>query len=53
MEELERYGSQVSRMLKSVVVAHSGFGWENLALLDTPGYSKADEEGPAPAPTPA
>lgn len=46
-EELERYGSQVSRMLKSVVVAHSGFGWENLALLDTPGYSKADEEGSA------
>lgn len=46
-EELERYGSQVSRMLKSVVVAHSGFGWENLALLDTPGYSKADEKGSA------
>ncbi|MNB76923.1 GTPase Era [compost metagenome] len=46
-EELERYGSQVSRMLKSVVVAHSGFGWENLALLDTPGYSKAEEEGSA------
>lgn len=46
-EELERYGSQVSRMLKSVVVAHNGFNWENLALLDTPGYSKADEEGSA------
>jgi len=46
-EERERYGSQVSRMLKSVVVAHNGFSWENLALLDTPGYSKADEEGSA------
>ncbi|MBM3073718.1 dynamin family protein [Lelliottia sp. RWM.1] len=43
-EERERYGSQVSRMLKSVVVAHNGFNWANLALLDTPGYSKADEE---------
>ncbi|WP_323639989.1 dynamin family protein [Pectobacterium polonicum] len=46
-EERESYGSQVSRMLKSVIVSHQGFGWENLALLDTPGYSKADEQGSA------
>ncbi|WP_233963520.1 dynamin family protein [Pectobacterium versatile] len=46
-EERERYGSQVSRMLKSVIVSHQGLSWENLALLDTPGYSKADEQGSA------
>ncbi|MGL5307067.1 MAG: dynamin family protein [Aeromonas veronii] len=42
-DEKERYGSQVSTLLKSVVVAHPALPWANLALLDTPGYSKADE----------
>ncbi|WP_156028153.1 dynamin family protein [Aeromonas dhakensis] len=44
-EEKSRYGSQVSRLLKSVVVAHPALPWGNLALLDTPGYSKADQVG--------
>ncbi|WP_421200673.1 dynamin family protein [Aeromonas enteropelogenes] len=44
-EEKSRYGSQVSSLLKSVVVAHPGLPWGNLALLDTPGYSKADQAG--------
>ncbi|MCX2499417.1 leucine-rich repeat domain-containing protein [Plesiomonas shigelloides] len=42
-EEKSLYGSQVSALLKSVVVAHPALPWANLALLDTPGYSKADE----------
>lgn len=42
-EEKALYGSQVSALLKSVVVAHPALPWSNLALLDTPGYSKADE----------
>lgn len=44
-EEKIRYGSKVSALLKSVVVGHPGLPWQNLALLDTPGYSKADEAG--------
>lgn len=44
-DEKSRYGSQVSSLLKSVVVAHPGLPWGNLALLDTPGYSKADQAG--------
>jgi tRNA U34 5-carboxymethylaminomethyl modifying GTPase MnmE/TrmE len=44
-EEKSRYGSQVSSLLKSVVVAHPALPWGNLALLDTPGYSKADQVG--------
>ncbi|MCX7129853.1 MAG: hypothetical protein NTU42_18240, partial [Aeromonas sp.] len=30
---------------KSVVIAHPSLPWGNLALLDTPGYSKADQAG--------
>ncbi|PKQ74237.1 hypothetical protein AOX56_04995 [Aeromonas sobria] len=44
-EEKSRYGSQISSLLKSVVVAHPALPWDNLALLDTPGYSKADQAG--------
>ena len=44
-EEKLRYGSKVSGLLKSVVVRHPRLPWQNLALLDTPGYSKADEAG--------
>lgn len=42
-EEKALYGSQVSALLKSVVVVHPALPWANLTLLDTPGYSKADE----------
>ncbi|MGE6167873.1 dynamin family protein [Aeromonas media] len=44
-DEKSRYGSQISSLLKSVVVAHPALPWGNLALLDTPGYSKADQAG--------
>ncbi|MBW3805374.1 hypothetical protein GL273_05990 [Aeromonas jandaei] len=42
-DEKSRYGSQISSLLKSVVVAHPALPWDNLALLDTPGYSKAEQ----------
>jgi len=44
-DEKSRYGSQISSLLKSVVVAHPALPWDNLALLDTPGYSKAGQVG--------
>lgn len=43
-EEKEKYGSQVGRLLKSVFITDSDFRWENLALLDTPGYTKPEDK---------
>lgn len=37
-----QHGSIVSGLLDTVMVQHPGQAWERLALLDTPGYSKAD-----------
>lgn len=42
-EEKSIYGSQVSQQFKSAIVAHPTFPWSALALLDTPGYSKAEQ----------
>ncbi len=42
-DERRLYGSQISGLLRSVIVSHPGFIWEHLALLDTPGYSKAED----------
>ncbi|NLS14861.1 hypothetical protein HGP28_18540 [Vibrio sp. SM6] len=42
-EEKDLYGSQVSLLLKSSFVSLPEFAWDNLAILDTPGYSKAEE----------
>jgi len=41
-EEYEQFGSEVSGLLKSVVIQDISFKWNNLALLDTPGYSNTD-----------
>lgn len=43
-EEKEKYGSQVGRLLKSVFITDPDFRWENLALLDTPGYTKPEDK---------
>ncbi|QSV17605.1 dynamin family protein [Photobacterium ganghwense] len=43
-EEKVRYGSQVSALLKSAYLTLPEFPWRNLSLLDTPGYSKPDDE---------
>lgn len=43
-DEVERYSSNISRLLRSAFITRSDFPWPNLALIDTPGYSK--HEGP-------
>lgn len=41
-EEYEQFGSEVSGLLKSVFIQDTEFKWNNLALLDTPGYSNTE-----------
>lgn len=41
-EETEKYGSKVGTLLKKVFITDTDFLWDNLALLDTPGYSKPE-----------
>lgn len=42
-EEKELYGSQVGLALKAAFISLPDFKWENLAILDTPGYSKPED----------
>lgn len=42
-EEKEKYGSQVGLLLQSAFITLPDFKWNNLAILDTPGYSKPEE----------
>lgn len=42
-EEKDKYGSQVGILLQSAFITLPDFQWDNLAILDTPGYSKPDE----------
>ena len=43
-DELVRYGSSVGRLLNAAFVTHPDFPWPHLAFIDTPGYSKPDDE---------
>ncbi len=43
-EEKEIYGSQVGILLRSAFISLPDFQWDNLAFLDTPGYSKPEQE---------
>jgi len=43
-EEYEQFGSEVSGLLKSVFIQDTEFKWDNLALLDTPGYSNTEAQ---------
>ena len=43
-EEKVKYGSQIAGLLRSAFVSDPDFTWKNIALLDTPGYSKPDSE---------
>ncbi|MGK0269823.1 MAG: signal recognition particle receptor subunit beta [Cocleimonas sp.] len=43
-EEKEIYGFQVALLLKAAFVSLPDFQWRNLAILDTPGYSKPEDE---------
>ena len=42
-DETERWGSNISRLLQSAIVSRQDFPWRNLALIDTPGYTKPDD----------
>ncbi len=42
-DELGRYGSNVSRLLRSAIISRQDFPWQNLALIDTPGYTKHED----------
>lgn len=43
-EEQAKYGSQVAGLLQSAFISDPEFPWHNVALLDTPGYSKPEHE---------
>lgn len=43
-DELARYGSNVSRLLRSAIISRQDFPWQNLALIDTPGYTKHEDQ---------
>ena len=43
-DEIERYGSNISRLLRSAFITRTDFPWENLALIDTPGYTKHEDQ---------
>lgn len=42
-DEKQNHGSEVGVLLKSIFITVPNFHWENLAFLDTPGYSKPKE----------
>ena len=42
-DEKAHYGSDISHQLAGCWLGVSGFPWQNLALLDTPGYSRRDD----------
>ena len=43
-DEIERYGSNISRLLRSAVITRADFPWNDLALIDTPGYTKHEDQ---------
>lgn len=43
-DEQVKHGTHVGGLLRTVVIQMPSFGWQHLALLDTPGYSKPTKE---------
>lgn len=43
-DEQEKYGSHVSALLQSAHIQTPDFPWQNLAILDTPGYTKPETD---------
>ena len=43
-DEQEKYGSHVSALLQSAHIQTPDFTWQNLAILDTPGYTKPETD---------
>jgi ribosome biogenesis GTPase A len=42
-DEVLRYGSNVSRLLRAAFITRTDFAWGDLALVDIPGYTKHEE----------
>ncbi len=42
-DERERYGIEISRLLRAAFVSRQTFPWPRLAFIDTPGYSGGSE----------
>ncbi|MBU5618068.1 dynamin family protein [Psychrobacter sp. TAE2020] len=42
-DEKDKYGSQIGSLLSSAFVSDVEFPWQNLAILDTPGYTKPED----------
>ena len=42
-DEQARFGSSAARLLEATYLTHPSFAWQNLAFIDTPGYSKPDD----------
>ena len=43
-EEKKKYGSQIGSLLTAAFISDTEFHWENIALLDTPGYTKPEDD---------
>lgn len=43
-DEVQIYGTNVSRLLRSVFVTRADFPWQQLALVDTPGYTRHEDQ---------
>ncbi len=43
-DEIGKYGSSVASLLRAAFRTQINFPWENIALIDTPGYSKPNSD---------
>jgi ribosome biogenesis GTPase A len=43
-DEMGKYGSSVASLLRAAFRTQINFPWENIALIDTPGYSKPNSD---------
>lgn len=43
-DEKNKYGSQIGSLLISAFINDAEFPWQNLAILDTPGYTKPEKD---------
>jgi TPR repeat protein len=46
-DEPARHGTNINRLLKASYVTLPDFAWENLAFIDTPGYTKPEDQASA------
>lgn len=42
-DEMQIYGSNISRLLRAAFITRCNFAWNNIAFIDTPGYTKHED----------